>query len=168
MYLLTIRLLACKTTSCAPINWLRFTPPYFKARSLSVRRSRPSGTRMSMHFMRHDMRCMIWGWFRSNHQEGAVLPLWLLVVRSILYPLDFLRWRLGMKNGYQFESDTWVIGGVRYSTRALLMLAKAEGGVYRITRTGDTVSLEIVTATCRHTGKIQARKFPDGENGVAQ
>ena len=109
------------------------------------------------------MRFMIWGWFRSNHPEGAVLPFWLLVVRSLLYPLDFLRWRLGVNTGYQFESDVWVIYDVRYSTRALLMLAKAEGGVYRITRTGDTVSLERVTATCQHTGKIPLRKFPDDD-----
>ena len=113
------------------------------------------------------MRCAIWNWLRSNHPEGSVLPFRLLIVRSLLYPLDFLRWRLGMNTGYQFESDTWTIYGVRYSAIALLMLAKAEGEVYRVTRTGDTVSLERVNATCQHTGKIPPRKIHD-DDGEAE
>ena len=123
---------------------------------------------MSLNFMSRDMRCAIWDWLRSNYPEGSVLPFWLLIVRSLIYPLDFLRWRLGMNTGYQFESDTWTIYGVRYSAIALLMLAKAEGEVYRVTRTGGTVSLERVTATYQHAGKIPPRKFPDDENRGAQ
>lgn len=112
------------------------------------------------------MRCMIWNWLRSHHPEGVILPFWLLASYSILYPLDFLRWRLGMNTGYRFESNTWAIYGVRYSASALRQLAKAQGEIYRITRTGDTVSLEIVTEKYQHTGKIPPRKFPDDDGSV--
>jgi hypothetical protein len=88
------------------------------------------------------MRDILWDLVRSRHPEGMILPLWLLIVRAILYPLEFFYWRMNKTGGYQYESDTWLIAGVTYSGTALRMLAKAQGETYIITRTGDTVTLE--------------------------
>ena len=72
------------------------------------------------------------------------MPWWALTVRAALFPIDFLYWRLSKYRGYQWESDTWLIYGVRYSAEALHWLARAQGETYRVTRTGETVTLERV------------------------
>lgn len=90
------------------------------------------------------MRDTIWRRVRANVPEGEILPWWALAARAVLYPLDFLFWRLGKKRGYQLESDTWLIGGIRYSSTALHLLAQAKGEAYRVTRSGDTVIFERV------------------------
>ena len=53
---------------------------------------------------------------------------------------------MGKTRGYQYESDTWSIEGVKYTGAALRSLAKAQGETYKITRTGDCVTLERVDA----------------------
>lgn len=90
------------------------------------------------------MRDMIWNAVRSKVPEGMILPWWALIVRAVLYPLDFLFWRMSQARGYQWQNDTWLIDGVTYSRTALSWLAKAQGETYRVTRTGETVTLERV------------------------
>jgi len=68
-------------------------------------------------------------------------------MRAILFPLDFFFWRMSQTRGYQYESDTWMIEGVRYSGDALRWLAKAQGETYRVERIGDTVKLTRCTKT---------------------
>lgn len=92
------------------------------------------------------MRRAIWKWLLIRHPEGIVLPRWLLIARVVLYPLDFFYWRMSQTRGYQWQTDTWLIEGVAYSAQALRWMAKAQGEIYRIRRTGDTVTLERVTA----------------------
>lgn len=93
------------------------------------------------------MKKAIWNWTRRNLPEGMILPRWMVIVRAVLYPLDFLFWRMSKTRGYQWERDCWVIEGVTYSGEALRWLAKAQGETYRVTRTGDTVTLERVPNT---------------------
>ena len=88
------------------------------------------------------MRNMIWSLVRSNLPEFQRLPWWALAVRAILYPLDFFYWRMGETRGYQWESDTWIIEGVRYSACSMRHLARADGEIYRVTRIGDNLKLE--------------------------
>lgn len=88
------------------------------------------------------MRYKIWNWLQSKLPEGRILPWWALTIRAILFPLRFLCWRVNQTQGYQWFSDTWIIEGVAYSGMALRWLAKAQGETYRVTRTGDTVTLE--------------------------
>ena len=76
--------------------------------------------------------------------EGCELPRWLVAVRWVLLPIDTMFWRMERQRGYQFERDTWMIGGVRYTGAALRMLAAAQGETYRITRMGEVVTLERV------------------------
>ena len=90
------------------------------------------------------MREAIWGFTRSKVPEGAILPWWALAVRAVLYPIDSLFWSMSEARGYQLKSDTWRINGIIYSSKALLLLAKAQGETYRVTRTGDTLTLEKV------------------------
>ena len=90
------------------------------------------------------MRYQIWDWLRAKHPEGMMLPLWLLTARAVLFPLEFFYWRMNKAEGYQYESDTWLIAGVTYSGKALRLLAKAQGETYRVTRNGETVTLERV------------------------
>ncbi len=90
------------------------------------------------------MRNMIWSAVRSKVPEGMILPWWALTVRAVLYPLDFLFWRMSQTRGYQWQNDTWLIEGVTYSSAALRWLANAHGETYRVTRTGETVMLERV------------------------
>lgn len=95
------------------------------------------------------MREKIWCWVRSNIPEGAVVPPWMLIVRAVLFPLDFFYWHMNKTRGYQWTNDTWVIGGVTYSAEALRWMAKAVGETYRITR--------------RDGGAVELVRVPDGE-----
>jgi len=90
------------------------------------------------------MRDMIWNAVRSKVPEGMILPWWALTVRAVLYPLEFFYWRMSQHTGYQWQNDTWLIEGVTYSGAALRCLAAAQGETYRVTRTGETVTLERV------------------------
>lgn len=92
------------------------------------------------------MRDKLWKWATAKHPEGTILPRRLLVIRAILYPLDTLYWMMSESRGYQWQSDTWNIYGVRYTGAALRALADAQGETYRITRTGECVTLERVDA----------------------
>lgn len=90
------------------------------------------------------MRKAIWHLLRSRIPEGQILPTWAFALRAVLFPLEFLHWYMARASGYQFETDTWLIHGVRYSDRALHRLSKSSGEIYRIHRAGDVVTLEVV------------------------
>jgi len=92
------------------------------------------------------MRNKLWKWATANHPEGVILTRWLIVVRAILYPLDTFYWIYGSRNGYSPQYDEWHIHGIRYTGAAMRALAEAQGETYRITRSGDCVSLERVDA----------------------
>lgn len=92
------------------------------------------------------MRDKLWKLATAKHPEGRILPLWLLVIRASLYPLDFFYWKVSENRGYQWQSNTWNIHGVKYSDEALRALAEAQGETYRVSRTGECVTLERVDA----------------------
>lgn len=97
------------------------------------------------------MRNKLWELATAKHPKCEILPCWLLLIRAVLYPLDFFYWRMSKTRGYQLESDTWNINGVRYTGAALRALAESQGETYRITRTGDCVTLERVDADRHNT-----------------
>lgn len=78
------------------------------------------------------IREKIWRWFTAKHPEGMMLSKYLLIIRAILFPLDFFYWLMSESRGYQPMSDEWIINGVRYSGEAMRMLARSNGEVYRI------------------------------------
>ena len=61
------------------------------------------------------MRDRIWQFATRNYPKGQRLTKPLLAIRAILYPLDFLYWRITKAWGYQWETDTWIIDGVHYT-----------------------------------------------------
>jgi hypothetical protein len=87
---------------------------------------------------------MVWNLVRRKVPEGMILPWWALTVRAALYPLEFFYWSMSQQAGYQWQNDTWLINGVTYSGEAMRWLAKAQGETYRVSRTGETVTLERV------------------------
>lgn len=91
------------------------------------------------------MREKIWLFAVNKVPEGEILPWWALIIRAALYPLDFFYWQMSKSRGYQPYRDTWIIHGVKFSGRALLSLADAQGATYRISRSGETVTLERVS-----------------------
>ena len=90
------------------------------------------------------MRGKLWRLARAKHPDRMILTRWLIVVRFLLYPVATIYFKMGETRGYQWEIDTWMIDGVRYSGGALKMLANAQGETYRITRSGECVTLERV------------------------
>lgn len=114
------------------------------------------------------MRDMIWNAVRSKVPEGMILPWWALTVRAALFPLDFFYWRMSQTRGYQWQNDTWLIEGVTYSGTALRYLAKAQGEMYRVTRTGETVTLERVHNAIAHRPvEAEGRNGSGGATGCA-
>ncbi len=90
------------------------------------------------------MRQAIWKWARRGVPEGQIMPLWLMMVRATLYPIEFLQWRICKWHGWQYESDTYRLYGVTYSMAGLRALSEADGEMYRITRRGEVVIVERV------------------------
>lgn len=88
------------------------------------------------------MRDLIWRAALKNHPEGQILTLPLLALRVILFPLDFFYWRMSETRGYCWRSNTWNIHGVKYTDAALRALADAQGEVFKVTRSGECVTLE--------------------------
>jgi hypothetical protein len=88
------------------------------------------------------MRQAFWRFVRRRIPAGQILPWWALGIRAVLFPIDTFYWRLSSNIGYQVESDTWLIHGVRYSGASLHALADAQGEIFRISREGDTVTVE--------------------------
>jgi hypothetical protein len=88
------------------------------------------------------MREIIWRKATSRLEQGRLLPWWALCIRCILHPIDFLYWKLSKTRGYQPESDTWLIYGVKYSDMFFRLFSRADGEVYRVTRKGDLITLE--------------------------
>ena len=83
------------------------------------------------------MRSRLWEWLsRKTLTEGQILPWWAMTVRWALFPVDCFYWRFGSTRGYQWQTDTWLIDGVHYSSAALRQLSQAQGETFRITRTG--------------------------------
>jgi len=111
------------------------------------------------------MRDKVWNAVRSKVPEGMILPWWALTVRAVLYPLDFFYWCMSKQTGYQWQNDTWLIEGVTYSGAALRHLAAAQGETYRVTRTGETVTLERAAKACEERGERNrlAAGLPNGD-----
>lgn len=89
-----------------------------------------------------NLREKLWMYAIRSHAEGTMLTKPLMLVRAALFPLDTLYWKMSRNTGYQWESDTWNIHGVKYTGKALLDLSQAQGEIYRVTRKGDCVALE--------------------------
>ena len=87
-------------------------------------------------------RLKVWHWLCRNLEYGQMLPRRYILARSILFPIDALRALLLANHPYKPIYNEWVINGVRYSARSLMMLAEANGEIFRIRREGDRLWFE--------------------------
>lgn len=91
----------------------------------------------------------VWRWLvrdLAKIEEGRILPIWALVVRAVLFPLDFLRWRLGVQCGYQFERDVFVVSGCILDGQVLRMMVEPNGRAWRVlSKSNGVVIVEDVT-----------------------
>lgn len=83
-----------------------------------------------------------WNLLRKNVPEGSLLPGWLICIRAVLFPIDFIYYKINTSIGYQFQHDIWIIEGIKYSGEAMRALALSAGEVYRITNINGVVCLE--------------------------
>lgn len=88
------------------------------------------------------MRDFIWKMIRPKVPPGVIMPKWAVIVRAVLYPMEFFYWKMSSNTGYRIENDTWLICGMAYSGAMFRLLAKAQGEVYRITRIDGVVTME--------------------------
>jgi|GEM_PF-6680089 len=93
------------------------------------------------------IRERLWEIIVAKHPEGVILPWWLMAVKAVLYPMDFIYWKLSRSRGYQFETDIWKIEGMCFTGGAMRALARSQGEIYKITRIGECVTLERVDTT---------------------
>lgn len=89
-------------------------------------------------------RFFYWLLDAAKHPEGTIFPRWIKAVSALLFPLDTLFWRIRKNIGYQWENDIWIINGVHYTGQAMRALAEAKGGIYRIKRNGESVTVQSV------------------------
>lgn len=90
-------------------------------------------------------RLRLWSFFLRWHTVGTLLPWWLVAIRAVLFPLSFFYWRLSKHNGYQYETDSWLIHGVRYSGDFFRTFSLPSGDrVFRFARENETIIIEQV------------------------
>jgi len=93
------------------------------------------------------LRDKLWELARRNHPEGELFSRPLLALRWLLYPLSTFYWRMSLNNGYQYDSDVWVIHGVKYSDMFFADLSRSAGGTYTITNTNGVIHVRRVGQT---------------------
>lgn len=94
-----------------------------------------------------EIRDHIWDIFVSRVPEGCIIPKPLLVIKSILFPIGFLRYILSINHGYDWRSDIWNINGVKYTGKALRSIANSQGEIFRVIKKGEYVEMVRVDNT---------------------
>lgn len=67
------------------------------------------------------------------------MPAWAVALRFVLMPLDSLACYFSSKRGYQVETDTWLIGGVKYTGRFFYDIANSPDVAFRFEKQGDAL-----------------------------
>lgn len=76
---------------------------------------------------------------KSNHREGFVLPKPLLFIRAILFPGNFIYWKLCKPQGYDWKDNSWTINGRKYSSE--FFEAFKEGDCFKVIEVNDTITV---------------------------
>ena len=74
--------------------------------------------------------------------EGCIVPLWLRIVYTFLFPLHGMRVLLGDAVGFDYLRLVWRIHGVDYSDCLFAQLAACDGSLYRFTKSHGVVTIE--------------------------
>lgn len=78
-----------------------------------------------------------WVWATSFFEEGYILPRYMIALRWLLFPIDTFYWVYSGRVGYQWQSDTWLIQGNTFSSRALWHLANDIGHRLEVVKNED-------------------------------
>ena len=76
--------------------------------------------------------------------EGCIIPVWLRLVYTLLFPLHGLKCFLDDALGFDYLRMAWRIHGVNYSDRLFARLAVSKGELYRCTNVNGVVTVERV------------------------
>lgn len=91
------------------------------------------------------MRKIILHWLMRNVPEGQIWPVWALIPRAVLFPLETFYWHMHKTHdGYDWQRDVWRINGCEFSATALKYMAQAQGKTYKITQVNSVVTLALV------------------------
>jgi len=101
------------------------------------------------------VRNKLWFWCVRNHDMGCILPWYLVLARAVLYPVDSFQWFVCTNSRYDIRTDTYIIGGVRFSYKALMALAHSDGEIFRVHRAGEwlTVTMTRIHRTTHTPGE---------------
>lgn len=76
--------------------------------------------------------------------EGCIVPAWLRLVYTMLFPLHGLKCFLDDALGFDYLRLAWRIHGVDYSDCMFVRLAISSGELYRFTNVNGVVTVERV------------------------
>ena len=74
--------------------------------------------------------------------EGCIVPWWLLLVYTMLFPLGGLKVFLDRACGFDYLRLVWKIHGIEFSDLLFVRLATANGELYRFTTVNGVVTIE--------------------------
>ncbi len=84
---------------------------------------------------------------KAKHEPWMILPAWLLTIRAILFPLDFIAWKAGKKHGYIWSENVWVIHGKEYSDELFLHFSVGGNELFKIIENDNVVCIEKIKET---------------------
>ena len=70
----------------------------------------------------------------SSADAGDIKPGWLVFIRAVLFPLDYLYYTIGKNKGYDFNTNTWKIHGNIYSDELLSDIGMLYNGTFQVVK----------------------------------
>lgn len=86
--------------------------------------------------------------------EGCIVPAWLRLVYTLLFPLHGLKCLLNDAIGFDFFRMVWRIHGVDYSDMLFVKLAASGGELYRFKKVNNVLAVERVDITAELEGRL--------------
>ena len=69
-----------------------------------------------------NIRETIWLKLTKNFCDGNKLPVYLIVLKVVLFPIQWLKWVLQTNSFYDFRTNSYTIEGITFSKEALLFM----------------------------------------------
>lgn len=81
----------------------------------------------------------------SNHEEGKILPKWIMFCFFVLFPFKYICWRTNYLSGYQVDRDIWIIEGRKFSSSFFKYLRVQKEGTFRfVSQENGVITIENV------------------------
>lgn len=69
-----------------------------------------------------------------RHPEGQILSVPLRILFVVLFPLKSILLYVGEREGYRWQSNVWLIYGIRYTDELFRHFAFGDGSCFRIVK----------------------------------